>query len=101
MKVLFVAGFGPIVRDTAPSQKLYKDTLAIPFKQERMATSIQKLWTESKALHYGRFLKPPSPALVKIPGQKKFPPRKRGSSWMWMTLGRRQPSLNRKAIECS
>ncbi len=35
MKVLFVAGFGPIVRDMAPSEKLYKDTLAIPFKQEK------------------------------------------------------------------
>ena len=35
MKVLFVAGFGPIVRDRVPSQKLYEDTLAIPFKQEK------------------------------------------------------------------
>jgi catechol 2,3-dioxygenase-like lactoylglutathione lyase family enzyme len=35
MKVLFVAGFGPIVRDMAPSRELYKNTLAIPFKQEK------------------------------------------------------------------
>ena len=35
MKVLFVAGFGPIVRDGVPSQKLYEDTLSIPFKQEK------------------------------------------------------------------
>jgi hypothetical protein len=35
MKVLFVAGFGPIVRDMTPSQKLYKNALAIPFKQEK------------------------------------------------------------------
>ncbi len=35
MKVLFVAGFGPIVRDRVPSQKLYEDTLSIPFKQEK------------------------------------------------------------------
>jgi hypothetical protein len=33
-KVLFIAGFGPIVRDTAPTRKLYAADLAIPFKEE-------------------------------------------------------------------
>jgi catechol 2,3-dioxygenase-like lactoylglutathione lyase family enzyme len=33
-KVLFIAGFGPIVRDVAASRKLYAGTLAIPFKEE-------------------------------------------------------------------
>jgi catechol 2,3-dioxygenase-like lactoylglutathione lyase family enzyme len=33
-KVLFIAGFGPIVRDAAESHKLYAGTLAIPFKEE-------------------------------------------------------------------
>jgi hypothetical protein len=33
-KVLFIAGFGPIVRDVAASRKLYSGTLAIPFKEE-------------------------------------------------------------------
>jgi hypothetical protein len=33
-KVLFVAGFGPIVRDVAASRKLYGGTLNIPFKEE-------------------------------------------------------------------
>lgn len=33
LKVLFIAGFGPIVRDTA-SRKLYGETLGIPFKEE-------------------------------------------------------------------
>ena len=32
--VLFVAGFGPIVRDVAASRKLYRDTLGISFKEE-------------------------------------------------------------------
>ena len=32
--VLFIAGFGPIVRDTTESRKLYCDTLGIPFKEE-------------------------------------------------------------------
>jgi hypothetical protein len=34
IKVLFIAGFGPIVRETAPSRKLYSEALGIPFKEE-------------------------------------------------------------------
>jgi hypothetical protein len=34
LKVLFIAGFGPIVRDTGESRRLYRDVLAIPFKEE-------------------------------------------------------------------
>jgi len=34
LKVLFIAGFGPIVRDTGESRKLYRDALGIPFKEE-------------------------------------------------------------------
>lgn len=34
IKVLFVAGFGPIVSDRATSRKLYQDALGIPFKEE-------------------------------------------------------------------
>jgi hypothetical protein len=33
-KVLFIAGFGPIVRDATASRKLYKQTLGISFKEE-------------------------------------------------------------------
>ncbi len=33
--VLFIAGFGPIVREAAASRKLYSQTLAIPFKEEQ------------------------------------------------------------------
>jgi hypothetical protein len=33
--VLFIAGFGPIVRDAAASRKLYSQILAIPFKEEK------------------------------------------------------------------
>jgi len=35
IKVLFVAGFGPIVRDREASRKLYVSTLEIPFKEEK------------------------------------------------------------------
>jgi len=34
IKVLFIAGFGPIVRDVTASRKLYANDLAIPFKEE-------------------------------------------------------------------
>ena len=33
-RVLFVAGFGPIVRNIGASSKLYGEELSIPFKQE-------------------------------------------------------------------
>ena len=33
VKVLFIAGFGPIVRDRGESRKLYSDRLGIPFKE--------------------------------------------------------------------
>src|SRR5579862_189265 len=34
VNILFVAGFGPIVRDRAPSRRLYVDSLGIRFKEE-------------------------------------------------------------------
>ena len=34
IKVLFILGFGPIVRDTAESRKLYSGSLGIPFNEE-------------------------------------------------------------------
>jgi catechol 2,3-dioxygenase-like lactoylglutathione lyase family enzyme len=34
MDVLFVAGFGPIVRDAAASRRFYSDTLGLSFKEE-------------------------------------------------------------------
>jgi|SRR5579872_311660 len=35
IKVLFIAGFGPIVREVAASRKLYSQLLSIPFKEEK------------------------------------------------------------------
>lgn len=34
IKILFIAGFGPIVREAAKSRKLYGEALGIPFKEE-------------------------------------------------------------------
>ena len=43
INVLFIAGFGPIVRDTTQSRKLYSEVLGISFKEE----SGQYLHTEA------------------------------------------------------
>ncbi|PTY03857.1 glyoxalase [Opitutaceae bacterium EW11] len=34
ISVLFIAGFGPVVRDAAASRKLYREVLGIRFKKE-------------------------------------------------------------------
>ena len=34
IEVLFIAGFGPIARETGKSRKLYSEVLGIPFKEE-------------------------------------------------------------------
>lgn len=34
LKVLFIAGFGPIVRELGESRRLYVENLGIPFKEE-------------------------------------------------------------------
>jgi len=34
IKVLFIVGFGPIVRDPSAGRSLYSETLNIPFKEE-------------------------------------------------------------------
>ncbi len=60
MKVLFVAGFGPIVREPAKSRKLYNQVLGISFKEENggylHTEAIQgaktfALWPLSQAAH--------------------------------------------------
>jgi hypothetical protein len=35
IRILFVVGFGPIVRDSIASRKLYREALNIPFKEEK------------------------------------------------------------------
>lgn len=74
-RVLFIAGFGPIVREAAASRGLYSQALGIPFKEERggyLHTEALKgaksfaLWPLSEAAEscYG---KPAWPGDVPIP----------------------------------
>jgi hypothetical protein len=39
IKILFIAGFGPIIRETAESHKLYREVLGIPFKVEKQESA--------------------------------------------------------------
>ena len=39
VNVLFILGFGPIVRDAAPRRKLYADDLGLTFKEGPAARS--------------------------------------------------------------
>jgi hypothetical protein len=59
-EVLFVAGFGPIVRETGTSSRLYNDALGIPFKEESggylhtenlQGAKTFALWPLSQAAH--------------------------------------------------
>jgi catechol 2,3-dioxygenase-like lactoylglutathione lyase family enzyme len=60
MNVLFVAGFGPIVREPAKSRKLYREVLGIAFKEESggylhteamQGVKTFALWPLSQAAH--------------------------------------------------
>jgi catechol 2,3-dioxygenase-like lactoylglutathione lyase family enzyme len=60
IKILFIAGFGPIVRETAKSRKLYSEVLGIPFKEESgeylhtealQGAKTFALWPLSQAAH--------------------------------------------------
>ncbi|CAN7179866.1 VOC family protein [Paraburkholderia hospita] len=59
-KVLFIAGFGPIVREPSESHKLYTEVLGIPFKEESgeylhtealLGAKTFALWPLSQAAH--------------------------------------------------
>ena len=67
--ILFVAGFGPIVRDVASSRKLYGDVMRIPFKEE----SGEYLHTESLSGAKSFALWPLSQAALSCFGKDSWP----------------------------
>lgn len=68
MKILFVAGFGPIVRDQAGSESLYVDTLGIEFERDGEYLHTQKL---DGTKHFA--LWPLSQAAISCFGVKQWP----------------------------
>jgi hypothetical protein len=65
IKVLFIAGFGPIVREATPSRKLYNQILGIGFTEENGGYLDTEALPDARTSRYGRFRKQRSPALVK------------------------------------
>lgn len=100
LKVLFVAGFGPIVHNTSESRRLYQDVLGLPFKEE----SGGYLHTESipgaKSLRCGLFRRLRNLVLARIPGPRRFLSRTHGLSSTWNVLKRRPLPSNRPGIGC-
>jgi hypothetical protein len=74
MKVLFIAGFGPIVRETRASRRLYREVLQIPFQEdhgylhtnELEGAKAFALWPLSSAAE-SCFGQPVWPAKVPVP----------------------------------
>ena len=101
IKVLFIAGFGPIVPDATASRKLYSQMLGINFKQEVGGY----LHTEALRGANTFALWPLSQAAQSCFGEEICPRRflypKPGSSWTLTTSKWQLLSLNRKGIRCS
>jgi hypothetical protein len=57
LKVLFIAGFGPIVHESGESRKLYRDVLGITSKKKRTVIFILKPFPAQRLLRCGRFLR--------------------------------------------
>ena len=70
IRILFIAGFGPIVHDKDSSRKLYVKALDIPFKERRVvAISIRMLFKARRSSLFGHSPKLRSLVLVTAPGR--------------------------------
>ena len=78
--VLFVAGFGPIVRDPVPSRKFYSETLGLPFKEDANGYLHTGGLDGVKHFALWRWRRRLSPALARINGLAIFLRHKRGSN---------------------
>lgn len=87
--VLFVAGFGPITRESDESKAFYVEALGLPLKP--MPGNETYLLSEQGALEgvsispCGRWRRRRSPALATIAGRRISRCRRRGSSSTWST----------------
>jgi len=100
-KILFIAGFGPIVREVNVSRKLYSEILGIQFKEE----SGEYLHTEAMKGANSFALWPLSHAAQSCFGKDSWPDEipapQPGLSSMSIVSKRRRLSLWHEAIECS
>lgn len=55
MKILFIAGFGPVTDDLSLSRKLYSEDLEIEFKEYEGGICTVRMLMVAKGLPYGHF----------------------------------------------
>ncbi len=87
-KVLFVAGFGPIVQDIPKSHKFYWMLSVYPSKRRRETIYTQRKWTASRHLLCGRLRKQHSPVSSRRAGRLTSRFLKHGWSSTLMTLSK-------------
>jgi catechol 2,3-dioxygenase-like lactoylglutathione lyase family enzyme len=78
--VLFVAGFGPIVRDPAASRKFYSEALGLTFKEDTNGYLYTGGLEGVKHFALWPLVRRLSPALARSNGPAIFPCHKPGSN---------------------
>ena len=100
IRILFIAGFGPIVRDVDTSRKLYAKALDIPFKEEDGGYLHTDAPSRRKGRSlFGHSLKPRSLVLVAAPGRILCRRPTLGWSLMWIASRAPQRSLSRMGYQ--
>ena len=99
--VLFVAGFGPIVRESAASRRFYYDTLGLAFKEDANGYMYTAGLEGVKHLRSGRCRRRRSRASAQIAGPPMCPCRRRGSNSTWRISKKPRPSSPAAATNCS
>jgi hypothetical protein len=99
--VLFIAGFGPIVRDAAASRKLYNQNLGIFFKEESGGYLHTEAVKGAKTFALWPLYQVSQSCFGKDPGPTLFLCPKPGLSLKLTASKRQRRSLNRKDIKCS
>ena len=87
-KVIFIAGFGPIVQDIPKSHKFYVDALGLSFQKEAGDYLHTEKLDGVKILLCGRFPRRHNPVLVRRAGRQTFRFLKHGWSSTLMTLSK-------------
>ena len=100
MRILFIAGFGPIVRDLEASRNLYGKVLGIPFKEEKGGYLHTEALNGARAFLCGHSPKRRSLASVAACGRTICPHPTLGLSSMLMMSKAPLLNLNRWDIEC-
>ena len=82
IKILFIAGFGPIVRETAKSRKLYSELLGIPFKEENDGYLHTEAIKGAKTFALWPLSQAAQSCFGKVHGLRAFPSHRHGLSLM-------------------